>query len=173
MSRVERLRREKITRYSIRKYSFGAASVAVAALFMFLGNGAVSVQADEIQSSQIVESTDLQAEKVQAKPTENVTPVAEVATKPVEVTIQALDKTQLESYIADIEAKLANGFYDNKTEESVALLKNEVASAKSVLETATSQDQLSVAYRILVTTTSSKLKNKPVEKKRNSCSRYH
>ena len=36
------LRREKVTRYSIRKYSFGAASVAVAALFMFLGNGAVS-----------------------------------------------------------------------------------------------------------------------------------
>ncbi|MBW8144868.1 DUF1542 domain-containing protein, partial [Streptococcus pseudopneumoniae] len=45
MSRSERLRREKVTRYSIRKYSFGAASVAVAALFMFLGNGAVS--ADE------------------------------------------------------------------------------------------------------------------------------
>ena len=42
MSRAERLRREKVTRYSIRKYSFGAASVAVAALFMFLGNGAVS-----------------------------------------------------------------------------------------------------------------------------------
>ena len=42
MSRVERLHREKVTRYSIRKYSFGAASVAVAALFMFLGNGAVS-----------------------------------------------------------------------------------------------------------------------------------
>ncbi|TMR85474.1 DUF1542 domain-containing protein [Streptococcus pseudopneumoniae] len=42
MSRSERLRREKVTRYSIRKYSFGAASVAVAALFMFLGNGAVS-----------------------------------------------------------------------------------------------------------------------------------
>lgn len=45
MSRSERLRREKVTRYSIRKYSFGAASVAVAALFMFLGNGAVA--ADE------------------------------------------------------------------------------------------------------------------------------
>lgn len=42
MSRVERMHREKVTRYSIRKYSFGAASVAVAALFMFLGNGAVS-----------------------------------------------------------------------------------------------------------------------------------
>lgn len=34
--------REKQLRFSIRKVSFGAASVAVAALFMFLGNGAVS-----------------------------------------------------------------------------------------------------------------------------------
>ncbi|WP_173304848.1 YSIRK-type signal peptide-containing protein, partial [Streptococcus sp. 959] len=41
MSRVERSRREKVIRYSVRKVSFGAASVAVAALFMFLGNGAV------------------------------------------------------------------------------------------------------------------------------------
>uniref|UniRef100_UPI0021B81541 SasC/FmtB family protein n=1 Tax=Streptococcus mitis TaxID=28037 RepID=UPI0021B81541 len=41
MSRVERSRREKVTRYSVRKVSFGAASVAVAAFFMFLGNGAV------------------------------------------------------------------------------------------------------------------------------------
>lgn len=29
MSRVERSRREKVTRYSVRKVSFGAASVAV------------------------------------------------------------------------------------------------------------------------------------------------
>ena len=41
MSRVERSRREKVTRYSVRKVSFGAASVAVAAFFMFLGSGAV------------------------------------------------------------------------------------------------------------------------------------
>ena len=33
MSRVERSRREKVTRYSVRKVSFGAASVAVAAFF--------------------------------------------------------------------------------------------------------------------------------------------
>uniref|UniRef100_UPI0039F041A8 DUF1542 domain-containing protein n=1 Tax=Streptococcus pseudopneumoniae TaxID=257758 RepID=UPI0039F041A8 len=50
MSRSERLRREKVTRYSIRKYSFGAASVAVAALFMFLGNGAVSADENGVDS---------------------------------------------------------------------------------------------------------------------------
>ena len=36
LSRIKRQQREKVLRYSIRKYSFGAASVAVAAL-MFLG----------------------------------------------------------------------------------------------------------------------------------------
>lgn len=35
MSRVERSRREKVTRYSVRKVSFGAASVAVAAFLCF------------------------------------------------------------------------------------------------------------------------------------------
>lgn len=41
--------REKQLRFSIRKVSFGAASVAVAALLMFLGNGAV--EASEQQHS--------------------------------------------------------------------------------------------------------------------------
>lgn len=45
-SKQQEYRTEKCLRYSIRKVSFGAASVAVAALFMFLGNGAVS--ADEL-----------------------------------------------------------------------------------------------------------------------------
>ena len=138
MSRSERLRREKVTRYSIRKYSFGAASVAVAALFMFLGNGAVSVQADEIQEPK----------------------TADVPTKEV-----VLDKTQLKSYIAEIEEKISAGKYANKTEESIALLNSELASAKSVLASATSQDELKAAYNKFVTVVSSKLQNKPVEKK--------
>ena len=137
MSRVERLHREKVTRYSIRKYSFGAASVAVAALFMFLGNGAVSVQADQIQPG-------------------------DTAAAPATPT---LDKTQLESYISEIETKLSNGSYDNKTEESVAVLKAELESAKATLANATTQAELKKAYSKLVTTANSKLKNKPVEKK--------
>jgi len=140
MSRVERLHREKVTRYSIRKYSFGAASVAVAALFMFLGNGAVSVQADQIQPVQ----------------------PGDTAAAPA---TPALDKTQLESYISEIETKLSNGSYDNKTEESVAVLKAELESAKATLANATTQAELKKAYSKLVTTANSKLKNKPVEKK--------
>lgn len=43
--------REKQLRFSIRKVSFGAASVAVAALFMFLGNGAVSAAEQGVPST--------------------------------------------------------------------------------------------------------------------------
>ena len=145
MSRSERLRREKVTRYSIRKYSFGAASVAVAALFMFLGNGAVSVQAAEVQG------TGIQG--------------AETATVPTNEVV--LDKTQLKSYIAEIEEKISAGKYANKTEESIALLNSELASAKSVLASATSQDELKAAYNKLVTVVNAKLHNKPVENKKN------
>lgn len=40
-NRQQQFRTEKITRYGIRKYSFGAASVAIATGLLFLGNGAV------------------------------------------------------------------------------------------------------------------------------------
>ena len=135
MSRVERLHREKVTRYSIRKYSFGAASVAVAALFMFLGNGAVS--ANELSKQETS----------------------------VEATTPTLDKTQLESYISEIETKLSNGSYDNKTEESVAVLKADLEAAKATLANATTQAELKKAYSKLVTTVNAGLRNKPVEKK--------
>ena len=39
---IENSSREKVTRFSIRKVSFGAASVAVSALFMALGQGSAS-----------------------------------------------------------------------------------------------------------------------------------
>ncbi|WP_000428622.1 DUF1542 domain-containing protein, partial [Streptococcus mitis] len=135
MSRVERLHREKVTRYSIRKYSFGAASVAVAALFMFLGNGAVS--ANELSKQETS----------------------------VEATTPTLDKSELTSYVSEIETKLSNGSYDNKTEESVAVLKAELESAKATLANATTQAELKQAYSKLVTTANAKLRNKPVEKK--------
>ncbi|MBF9653107.1 DUF1542 domain-containing protein [Streptococcus pseudopneumoniae] len=47
--------REKQIRFSIRKVSFGAASVAVAALYLFMGSGAVSAaEAQAIQSNEEV-----------------------------------------------------------------------------------------------------------------------
>ena len=40
---------EKITRYSIRKASFGATSVAIAAFFMYLGQGTAAASDTNIQ----------------------------------------------------------------------------------------------------------------------------
>ena len=186
MSRVERSHREKVTRYSIRKYSFGAASVAVAALFMFLGNGAVSANelskqetslaapglASEHEGPQEAESASVvaPASAAPSTPAESVPaaqPVVEEPVKPAapEVTTPALDKKQLENYISEVKSKLSAGKYANKTEESLALLNGELASAESTLASATSQDELNVAYRNLVTTVSSKLKNKPKDSK--------
>ena len=182
MGRVERLRREKVTRYSIRKYSFGAASVAVAALFMFLGNGAVSADMTAVQpqdESELKvkpndENTGL--DKVQGDTTKQVdnTVVAETTAKPAEstpaakpaapeVTTPALDKTKLENYISEVKSKLSAGKYANKTEESLALLNSKLASAESTLASATTQDELTKAYQKLVTFVSSGLKNKPKE----------
>ena len=79
--------------------------------------------------------------------------------------VKALDKTKLEKYIAEIEAKLANGAYDNKTEESVAILKADLEAAKATLANATTQGEITKAYNKLVTTANTKLKNKPVAKK--------
>nr|WP_173212998.1 YSIRK-type signal peptide-containing protein [Streptococcus sp. 4886] len=169
MSRVERLHREKVTRYSIRKYSFGAASVAVAALFMFLGNGAVSANELSKQDTPDVEALApaLDAPSTPAESVPAAQPVVEEPTKPAaaEVTTPALDKKQLENYISEVKSKLSAGKYANKTEESLALLNGELASAESTLASATSQDELTKAYQKLVTFVSSGLKNKAKDSK--------
>ena len=182
MGRVERLRREKVTRYSIRKYSFGAASVAVAALFMFLGNGAVSVQAEEIQAPQVVKDNQTQPAPEHpstAPESAPVHPTVEEPTKPApapdspstpakpageELAKPALDTTKLEKYIAEIEAKLDNGTYSDKTDESIAALKEKIAAAKSTVVNAKTQAELTNAYNNLVTFANTGLKKKPVEK---------
>lgn len=74
-----------------------------------------------------------------------------------------MDKKQLENYISEVKSKLSAGTYANKTEESLALLNGELASAESTLASATTQDELTKAYQKLVTFVSSGLKNKPKE----------
>ena len=210
MSRVERSRREKVTRYSVRKVSFGAASVAGAAFFMFLGNGAVyaaepnvtatdsalaatpannqldensgsseatapKAQADTTTptpadaSSTSVEPATVskaQADTTTSKPADATpAPVVSSTTSATEETAEkatpALDKKQLEDYVAEIDAKLASGSYATKTDESVATLKEHLGLAKLALTTAKSQDELTKAYRRLFMTVNSGLRSKP------------
>ncbi len=165
-------RTEKYIRYGIRKYSFGAASVAIAAGLMFLGAGAVS--ATEVQGAEASVAATSPAGKTdqdtaEAKPettkAAEVKPETKAEEAPKEVVAPKLDKTQLESYVNQVAENIAAGKYANKTDESLALLNADLEAAKAALSSANSQDELKAAYNKLVTTVNSKLQNKPVEKK--------
>ena len=136
----------RIQRFSIRKYSFGAASVAIATYLMFMGNGAVYAAQEGV-----VEGTEPKT--------------GEVVTPKEEQKSETLDKSALIRLIAEIETKLSDGKYNDKTEESLSVLKSAVESAKITVVNATSQKELNAAYNSLATTVSSKLKSKPTEKK--------
>ena len=130
-------RTEKYIRYGIRKYSFGAASVAIAAGLMFLGNGAVS--ATEVQNAETAISTpalsqdDKEKEKAEpkAETVETVKPETEKATEAkTEVKAEEakkVNKAILEASIATLESKLSTAKYADATV---------VSSAKEVLATA-------------------------------------
>ena len=130
-------RTEKYIRYGIRKYSFGAASVAIAAGLMFLGNGAVS--ATEVQNAETAISTpapsqdDKEKEKAEpkAETVETVKPETEKAAeaKPEVKAEEAkkVNKAILEASIATLESKLSTAKYADATV---------VSSAKEVLATA-------------------------------------
>ncbi len=121
-------RTEKYIRYGIRKYSFGAASVAIAAGLMFLGNGAVS--ATEVQSAETTISAaapsqdDKEKEKAETVETEKATE-AKPEVKAEET--KKVNKAILEASIATLESKLSTAKYADATV---------VSSAKEVLATA-------------------------------------
>ena len=121
-------RTEKYIRYGIRKYSFGAASVAIAAGLMFLGNGAVSateVQNAETAISAAAPSQDEDKEKAAAKAETEKAVEAKPEVKAVET--KKVNKAILEASIATLESKLSTAKYADATV---------VSSAKEVLATA-------------------------------------
>ena len=151
---------EKITRYSIRKASFGATSVAVAAFFMYLGQGTAAASDTNIQD-QVNQITSIDENKNNS--TENTEEKTSKETV-VKSEINTLDKTKLSSLIAEIESKILSGAYDSKTEDSVSKLKVELGTVKTILESAKTQEELARAYNKLVTATT-QLKTKLEEKK--------
>ena len=127
-------RTEKYIRYGIRKYSFGAASVAIAAGLMFLGNGAVS--ATEVQSAETTISATAPGQDDKEK--EKAEPKAETVKAETEKAVEAkpevkvaetkkVNKAILEASIATLESKLSTAKYADATV---------VSSAKEVLATA-------------------------------------
>ena len=174
--------REKQLRFSIRKVSFGAASVAVAALFMFLGNGAVSA------TEQGVPSTNGETQALQPKDqnaqngtyegntvTTNPAAIVETNTQPSTVEkspspesapqkVETLDKQELTDLIKEVDGKFAKGTYSTKTEESTNNLRSVLEEARTVLSNAKTQAELSQAHANLIVATT-KLQTKAEEKK--------
>ena len=125
---------EKYIRYGIRKYSFGAASVAIAAGLMFLGNGAVS--ATEVQGAEAsVAATTAPANQADSnKDKEAVKPETKVEEAKPEVKVQEakkVNKAVLEASIATLESKLSTAKYADATVVSSA--KEVLAAAKATL----------------------------------------
>ena len=174
--------REKQLRFSIRKVSFGAASVAVAALFMFLGNGAVSAAEQGVPSTngetlapqpkdQNIQNGTYEGNTVANSPAATV----ETNTQPSTVEnspspesapqkVETLDKKELTDLIKEIDGKLSQGTYATKTEESVNNLRTVLEEARTTLNNAKTPAELTQAQAKLVTATT-KLQTKPEEKK--------
>ena len=143
----------RIQRFSIRKYSFGAASVAIATYLMFMGNGAVYAAQEGVAT----EGTEATAGAV-------VTPKAvETAEEKAQKELAA-SKEKLANYVKEIEGNLSSGKYDSKTDESLALLRDAISEANQAAG-ATTKAEVEKAYANLITTVNAKLKSKPkVEK---------
>ena len=169
----------KVETYSIKKFKVGTASVVIGAS-IFFGAGAVAQASEEVSNNTTADNTTNAGEKenVPTAPVATAQPVVKETTKEDVVAavasklgeesakeVKTLDTTKLENYIVEIEAKLANGTYENKTEESVAVLKADLEAAKATLRNAKTQDEITRAYSKLVTTANTKLKAKAVEKK--------
>ena len=147
-SRMDKYHGQKVQRFSIRKYSFGAASVAVAAYMMF--GGAATVQAQEqgtsatatseqaspdagnqADSSKPVDSTETSTSTVATPTTEQpATPASEVG-QPSAPTTKA-DTSKLEAAIARLEAALEKVASTEKTASAIESAKAELANAKAV-----------------------------------------
>ncbi|WP_053092329.1 YSIRK-type signal peptide-containing protein [Streptococcus pseudopneumoniae] len=139
-------RTEKYIRYGIRKYSFGAASVAIAAGLMFLGNGAVSA----------TEQNPVSDSKENIQKVENPSPeLGESNIQLVEKTTETLKKEEvkvnkslLEASISNLETALSNAKHADSS--VVANVREALATAKAVLANETAkQEEVNIQKDIL------------------------
>lgn len=164
---------EKLYRYSIRKYHFGAASVAVAAL-MFFANGAV--KADTLAVSPVTANT----EKVNAgvtgltegvPPKENLIEKSKevegdkttVAQKPVDKSplVQAISELQAAIAKADEESLLSlSNQLSQLTDENKRLLDGENVSKEALTSQVSRVQSLTEQVRQLKSKTEDKTSNK-------------
>ncbi|BCJ10324.1 hypothetical protein SMNM65_07560 [Streptococcus mitis] len=128
-SRIKRHQSDKVLRYSIRKYSFGAASVAVAAL-MFLGTHAVSADAVDTQNQPTIGAPNPNEEEaplIEPAPTSKNEEIKE--TEKVEVAKETEEREKPSENKEAVEANSLN----NGTSTS-AIIATKDASADKVTE---------------------------------------
>ncbi|MFS9207096.1 YSIRK-type signal peptide-containing protein, partial [Streptococcus mitis] len=141
LNRIKRQQREKVLRFSIRKYSFGAASVAVAAL-MFLGArvaSADSVVPNAPQSNAGVVNPKGEAELPKESPESTVNKVDEGHKSPenqapaVPVNnAPTVDKAKLRKVVEELNALLSTKL--NLDESVVSPVKDRLQKGKEALE---------------------------------------
>ena len=153
--------KEKQLRYSIRKVSFGAASVAISALYLLMGSAAVS--ASEVQA---VNGDQTTVTNPTVKDNEDKSRIEkhETTTEAASSAVVTLDKTSLTKLIEEIDGKFTNGKYASKTEDSVNKLKAALEEARTALSNAKAQAELTQAHANLIVATT-KLQTKPEDKK--------
>ena len=145
LSRVERHQREKVLRFSIRKYSFGAASVAVAAL-MFLGARVAS--ADSVIENNSQNTTDVVKQKDKDKslaeiqqPTDNKVEAAQdPSDKEMATNIESVVKANLRKVVEELNATLSSK--SNLDNSVISPIKDRVQKGQALLDsdTATQKD---------------------------------
>ena len=161
INRVERHQREKVLRFSIRKYSFGAASVAVAAL-MFLGTRVVSadviddknkpvigapnpnegtplVDTGETEKNEKIGESDKNREVVGTNPLNNGSAI-DISSKSGIDSLdkkaaekQTLDKTKLQEKITEVQELLDKVNKEKAPASTLAAIKADLETANSVL----------------------------------------
>ena len=149
---------EKFTRYSIRKVSFGAASVAVATGLFFLGGGSVQAaeqltnsEPTEVQNSQNLTDKSSEPSKevtgqesatdktsdgqktTSVKESATDTQVSEVETPKVVTEKVAINTASLEDLVAKAESRLSQLTEGKKTKSVIDDAKNLVNKAKELL----------------------------------------
>lgn len=141
LNRIKRQQREKVLRFSIRKYSFGAASVAVAAL-MFLGARVASADSLVENTSHSTAGVVNPENKVEppvgvTEPTENKVEVAqnpsekEMATNSENV-IEVVDKEKLRKVVEELNTTLSSkSDLDNSV---ISPIKDRVQKGQALLE---------------------------------------
>ena len=132
---------EKFTRYSIRKVSFGAASVAVATGLFFLGGGSVQAaeqltnpEHTEVQNPQNVNDKSPEPSKeVTGQASATDTQASEVKNPNVEAEKVTINTASLEDLVAKAESRLSQLTEGKKTKSVIDDAKNLVNKAKELL----------------------------------------